>query len=204
MRMTPTKPDANRPGRPHDPRIEPAVLDATLALVGERGVGRLTTDAVAARAGVSKASLYKRWASKQALLRGAAAALVERLEVPDTGTFAGDVRALIAGAVALYAREDDVRAIPALVSEMAFDPELATVIREGLVARRREAVTVLLDRARERGELRESVDDELALDLLAGVVYYRFLITGGALDDALVERLADALLHGMADRESGR
>jgi hypothetical protein len=81
---------------------------------------------------------------------------------------------------------------------MALDPDLARAIREGFLAERRSAVLVVLGRARERGELRQDLDDELVLDLLAGVIYYRLLITGGALDDELAERLTSALLLGIA------
>jgi AcrR family transcriptional regulator len=190
--------DRPQPGRPRDARVGPAVIDATLALVGEAGLGALTTDAVAARAGVSKATLYRRWPSKQALLRDAAASIVGEIIIPDTGTLAGDVTELLRSAIRVYADDPAGRLIPALVSEMAFDPELARVIRDGFLAQRRGAVAGVLDRARERGELRPGIDRDLALDLLAGVIYYRFLITGGALDEQLVADLAPALLHGIA------
>jgi AcrR family transcriptional regulator len=196
--MRSVSPPIPAPGRPRDERLAGAVIDATLAIVGEDGIGGLTTDAVAARARVSKASIYRRWPSKQALLRAAAGSVVSELALPDTGALRTDVHELVLAAIRLYRDGLPGRLFPALVSEMAFDPELAGAIREGFLAERRNAVLVVLGRARERGELRADLDDELVLDLLAGVIYYRFLITGGALDDELAERLTSALLFGIA------
>ena len=191
-------PPVPAPGRPRDEHLAGVVIDATLAVVGECGVAGLTTDAVAARARVSKASIYRRWPSKQALLRAAAGSLVSELALPDTGALHTDVQELVAAAVRMYRDGLPGRLFPALVSEMALDPDLARAIREGFLAERRRAVLVVLGRARDRGELRQDLDDELVLDLLAGVIYYRLLITGGALDDELAERLTSALLFGIA------
>ncbi|HEX8854735.1 MAG TPA: TetR/AcrR family transcriptional regulator [Thermoleophilaceae bacterium] len=187
-----------RPGRPREDRATSAAIAATLDLVAENGIGGMTTDAVAARAGVSKATMYRRWPSKDALLVDAVGSLVSEIAVPDTGTLREDVRLLLRRAVRLYADSRPEKLIPELVSEMRRNPDLADAVRSGFLAQRRAALAEILERARARGELRDDIDRELALDLLGGVIYYRFLITGGPLDDALADSLTEALLHGIA------
>jgi AcrR family transcriptional regulator len=189
-----------RPGRPRDDRATNAAIAATLDLVAENGVRGLTTDAVATRAGMSKATMYRRWPSKDALLVDAVSSLVSEIAVPDTGTLREDVRLLLRQAVRLYADSRPEKLIPELVAEMRRNPELADAVRSGFLAQRRAALAQILERALARGELREDIDHELALDLLGGVIYYRFLITGGPLDDALADSLTDALLYGIAVR----
>jgi AcrR family transcriptional regulator len=169
------------PGRPREARPRRAAIEATLDLIAERGFRGLTTDAVAERAGISKATMYRRWRSKEDLVVDAVASLVvSEIAVPDTGSLRGDVRALLRDAVKLYADERPGKLIPDLVAE------------------RRAALSTVIDRARARGEVRPDVDTELCLDLLGGVVYYRFLITGGPLDQRLADDLADVLVRGIA------
>src|SRR4051794_33161402 len=89
--MTSVDTPARRVGRPRDQRAEGAILDATVALVGEVGFGNLTVDAVAARAGVGKATIYRRWASKEELVIAAVTCLRHGVEAPDTGSVVDDL-----------------------------------------------------------------------------------------------------------------
>ena len=175
-----------------------AAIEATLDLIAEHGVRGLTTAAVAERAGISKATMYRRWRSKEALVVDAVASLVSEIAVPDTGSLRKDVRALLRDAVRLYADSRPGRLIPDLVAEMARSPAVADAVRSGFLAQRRAALATVLHRARERGELRRDVDTDLCLDLLGGVVYYRFLITGGPLNRRLADDLTDALMRAIA------
>jgi AcrR family transcriptional regulator len=175
-----------------------AAIDATLDLIAERGVPGLTTDAVAERAGISKATMYRRWRSKEELMLDAVASLVGEIAVPDTGSFAGDVRALLRNAVKLYADDRPSQLFPHLVGEMARNPALADAVRSGFLAQRRSVLCAIVERARARGELRPDVDTELCLDLFAGVIYYRFLITGGPLTRRVADDLADVIVRGVA------
>jgi AcrR family transcriptional regulator len=187
------------PGRPREARPRRAAIEATLDLIAERGFRGLTTDAVAERAGISKATMYRRWRSKEDLVVDAVASLVaSEIAVPDTGSLRGDVRALLRDAVKLYADERPGKLIPDLVAEMARRPAVAEAVRSGFLAERRAALSTVIERARARGEVRSDVDTELCLDLLGGVVYYRFLITGGTLDQRLADDLADVLVRGIA------
>ena len=113
-------------GRPRDARAGRAILDATLELIAERGVHAFRTEDVAARAGVGKGAIYRRYRSKDELVTAAVAALVrEEIAVPDTGTTRDDLLVLMRGAVDLYRRSLPARLLPNLVGAMAERPELA-------------------------------------------------------------------------------
>ncbi len=186
-------------GRPRDARTDGAILEATLELIAERGAHKFRTDDVAARAGVGKGAIYRRYPSKDALVTAAVAALVnEEIVIPDTGSTRGDLLALMREAVELYRGSLPGRLMPNLVGAMAQRPELARAVREGFLAGRREALAEVLRRGIERGDLRPDLDTELALDVFGGPLFYRLLITGGPIDDDLAEGVADLILRGFA------
>jgi AcrR family transcriptional regulator len=188
-----------RPGRPTEERPRRAALDAVLDLIVERGINGVTTNAVAERARISKATMYRRWRSKDALVAEAIGTLVNReIVIPDTGTLEGDVHELLAEAVTLYSTPRAAALMPELVAGMARDAELAEAVRSGFLAARRDALDRTLQRAATRRELREDIDHELCLDLFGGVVFYRLLITGGPLDERLVEDLTAVILRAIA------
>lgn len=186
-------------GRRRDPRTDAAILRATLELIAERGVHGFRTQDVAKRAGVGKGAIYRRHRSKDDLVMASVAALVDQeIVVPDTGSTRADIDALMHEAVELYRGALPGRLMPNLVSAMAERPELARAVREGFLVRRREALTAVLLRGVERGDLRRDVDIELVLDILGGPLFYRLLITGGPLDDQLAEGVTDLILRGFA------
>jgi AcrR family transcriptional regulator len=192
-------------GRPRDERADRAILQATLELIAERGVHGFRTEDVASRAGVGKGAIYRRHPSKDDLVMAAVAALVDdEIVVPDTGSTRDDLLALMREAVELYRGSLPGRLMPNLVSAMAERAELAQLVREGFLIRRRSALTEVLDRGVERGDLRPDADLELALDLLGGPLFYRLLITGGPLDDRLAEGVTELILRGFAPDETSR
>jgi AcrR family transcriptional regulator len=197
---------AERPlGRPRDARSDRAILDATLELIAEVGVHEFRTEDVAARAGVGKGAIYRRYRSKDELVTAAVAALVsEEIAIPDTGSTREDLLVLMREAVDLYCSSLAGRLIPNLVGEMAQRPELARALRERFLAGRREALAAVLRRGVERGDLRPDLDVELALDALGGPLFYRLLITGGPLDELLAEGVADLIVRGFAPDEPSR
>lgn len=197
---------AARPvGRPRDARADRAILEATLELIAERGIHEFRTDDVAARAGVGKGAIYRRYRSKDELVTAAIAALVnEEIVVPDTGSTRADLQALMHETVELYSGSLPGQLMPSLVSAMAQRPELARVVREEFLAGRRAALGEVLRRGVERGDLRPDLDLELALDVLGGPLFYRLLITGGPLDEQLAEGVTELILRGFAPEESGR
>lgn len=191
---------AERPmGRPRDARADRAILEATRELIAELGVYEFRTDDVAARAGVGKGAIYRRYRSKDELVTAAIAAVVsEEIAVPDTGSTRADLLVLMREAVDLYRGGLAGRLMPNLIGAMAQKPELAHSIREEFLAGRRAALSEVLRRGVERGELRRDLDLELALDVLGGPLFYRLLVTGGPIDERLAEGIADLILRGFA------
>jgi AcrR family transcriptional regulator len=192
-------------GRPRDTRADRAILETTLELIAERGVHAFRTEDVAARAGVGKGAIYRRYRSKDELVTAAVAGLVrEEIAVPDTGSTRGDLLVLMREAVELYSGSLPTRLMPNLIGSMAVEPELARAMRGGFLAGRRAALSEVLRRGVERGDLRPDLDLELALDVLGGPLFYRLLVTGGPLDEQLAEGVADLILRGFAPDEPRR
>lgn len=191
------------PGRPRSERATRAILEAAIDGLAEDGFEGLTMEGVAARAGVGKATVYRRWSSKPELVRAAVEAFVSEIEIPDTGSVREDLLVLEREAVAVY-RGRPGHLMPGLVSAMARHPDLAESVREDFLRARRAALRTVLTRGIERGELRSGIDLELALDFLGGPLFYRLLVTGGPLDDALALGVVDIMLRGLATDTSTR
>lgn len=196
---------ARSPGRPRDSRTDRAILDATLELIAERGVYEFRTEDVAARAGVGKGAIYRRYGSKDDLVTAAIAGLVsEEIVVPDTGSTRGDLVLLMREAVELYRGSLAARLMPNLIGAMAQKPALAKAVREGFLVGRRAALSEVLRRGVERADLRPDLDLELALDVLGGPLFYRLLVTGGPIDQLLAEGVADLIMRGFAPEQRRR
>jgi AcrR family transcriptional regulator len=192
-------------GRPRDARADRAILEATRELIAELGVYEFRTEDVAARAGVGKGAIYRRYRSKGELVTAAIAALVsEEIVVPDTGSTRSDLLLLMREAVELYRGSVASRLMPNLVSAIVQKPELARAVRDGFLAGRRSALAEVLRRGVARGDLRPDLDLELALDVLGGPLFYRLLVTGGPIDEQLAEGVADLILRGFSPDESRR
>jgi AcrR family transcriptional regulator len=189
-------------GRPREARADRAILAAALDLMAERGVSELRMDDVAARAGVGKAAIYRRYRSKDELVAAAVAALVSEIAVPDTGSTRADLLALMRDAVDLYSGSIAAGAMPSLVEAMSRSPELARAVRDRFLEGRRAALREVLERGVGRRDLRADLDLELALDVLGGPLFYRLLVTGGPIDQRLAAGVVELILHGFApDRE---
>jgi AcrR family transcriptional regulator len=190
---------APRPtGRPREERADRAILAAALELMAERGVRDLRMDDVASRAGVGKATIYRRYRSKQELVSATVAQLVSEITLPDTGSTRDDLLALMHKAVTVYSGSLEAGVMPGLVDAMSRDPELARTVREGFLAGRRAGLRSVLERGVARGELTADMDFELALDVLGGPLFYRLLVTGGPIDERLAHGVAELILRGFA------
>jgi AcrR family transcriptional regulator len=189
-------------GRPRDRRADGAILAAALDLMAEHGVRDLRMDDVAERAGVGKATIYRRHRSKDELVTAAIARLVSDIAVPDTGATRSDLLALMRDAVAVYTGPVAAGVMPSLVEAMRRSPALARATREGFLAGRRAALRVVLERGVGRGELRRDLDLELALDVLGGPLFYRLLITGGPIDERLASGVVDLIMRGFGPTRS--
>ena len=196
--MTPT--DVHRgPGRPRSPELDHTICRAAIDLLAEESYDALSIEAVAARAGCGKATIYRRWGSKSALVVDAVAACRDAgLAPPDTGSVRDDLLAFVRGFMHHLRTSDAGRVMPALVAEMARNADLATAFRAGFIQPRRARVLEAVRRGVERGELRLDVDADLVADGVVAVLQYRFLITGMEIDEDLPGRLVDMLWRGIA------
>jgi AcrR family transcriptional regulator len=187
---------ARSPGRPRSAVAHKAILNAALTLLGESGYDALTIEGVAARAGVGKKTVYRRWPSKEAMVAEALARSVGDIRVPDTGSTEDDLLAVMRESVRVYQQRTNVEFVPGLVSAIARSEHIARTVRSGFLAARRAALRQIFERAVARGDLRPDMDRELALDILGGPLIYRMLFTGGALDDELASRIVDVIVRG--------
>ncbi len=199
--MTDLGTETRRPGRPRRVEVDTAILEAASELFTELGYDALCVEGVAARAGVSKATIYRRYPSKAALVIAAAEALGRSAKgpVPDTGSLRGDLRGLGLGYRRLLEESEAGHAIPALIVARHRDPELAEAHRSFIAERRAEAA-VVVERGVARGEIRADTDADVALvvDLVAGPLFYTVLITGDTPDGDYVDRLVDVVLRAFA------
>lgn len=188
-----------RPGRPRDAGADDAIMDAVVELLTEVGFGGLTIDAVAHRAGVGKATIYRRWDGKEQLVLDALAAGRIPVPQPDTGTLRDDLLAYYLPLADIEAQQGAVRLMPALAAEAAVDPDLADRLH-AFVSDRRAPVAGILRRAQERGEVNDDVDIELVVDLLTGAIMYRLYFSGAVVDEDVIRRLLEGVLLAIGAR----
>jgi len=186
------------PGRPRSPEVHGAILDAAIALIREVGYDAVTMDGIAARAGVGKAALYRRWSSKEALVVEALGRLVATMSVPDTGTLADDVRLIMRTHLHMYADPASGLLLSGIVAAMARSKPIARAVRRGFVATRHDALRTALARGVERGELCDDVDLDLVVEMLNAPLFYRYLLSGRRVDEALVTAVTASVLRAFA------
>ncbi|HZD00291.1 MAG TPA: TetR/AcrR family transcriptional regulator [Actinomycetes bacterium] len=195
-------PAGKGPGRPRSERAHQAILQATTELLLEQGFAEMSVEGVASRAGVGKATIYRRWPSKADLVAEAIAQLSHKVLDPvDTGSVRGDLIVLSEQAFHTQEAGDVTQIMIKLMSERARHPELQDAFMRRVVQPRRRVVADVLERGIARGELRQDVDVELLVDLLAGVIMYRSLLTAKhfpPLDREALERVIDMVFHGVA------
>ncbi len=174
------------------------ILTATRILLAEQGVQGLTVEGVAARSGVAKTTIYRRYRSKNDLALAVLLDMVRQIvAVPDLGDTRAEFVAFVNGAVRILGGTLMGEVMQGLVSDLATDPELGSAFREKIVATRLVEVQRLLDRGSARGDIRAEVDAELVHDLLFGPVYYRLLLSGAPLDSGLAARIVDAVMPSL-------
>ena len=185
-----------RPGRPRSEPARLAILEAAADRLVEDGLAGASIESVAARAGVSKVTIYKWWPSRGSLAIDAYFhRYSETLTFEDTGDLTRDLTGQIKTLIrAFRGRAGEVMA--ELIGQAQTDPVLGEVLRTRWLAPRREAAADVLRRSRERGEIRSDLDLEVVLDQLYAPVYYRLAMGHAPLDDDLAERLVQGVLEG--------
>jgi AcrR family transcriptional regulator len=178
------------PGRPRSETSRQAILTAALELVGETGYASLTIERIAARAGVGKQTIYRWWRSKADVLLEAGATKAD-LHVPltDQGSYAADLRAFLQASyrIANHPRMADL--LRALMAEAQIDRDFGERFRSAFLERRRQALAVVTDRARVRGDLPGRPAPGTAADIIFGTIWYRTLATHEPLDSQLIDDL---------------
>ena len=193
------EPESKRPpGRPRSEQARQAILNSTLKLLQEMGFPELSIEAIAADADVGKATVYRWWPNKAALVADAFSSSSEQeLRFPDTGSVRSDLSQQMTQLVRIF-RGRRGRIVAALLGGGQSDPELIAAFRERFLWPRRQQAYVTLQRGIERGELPQDIDMDLMLDALYGPIYMRLLIHHGKLTEEFIARLCDLVLDGVA------
>ena len=182
-----------RRGRPRDARCDHAILQATLDMLAEGGAANLSIDGVAARAGVGKATIYRRWSSKEALLLEALGTDTTTLVSPDTGSLRSDLEAYFEALIERLRESEGSDVLPHLIEAACYDAEVRTSLDEYLSSRQKPLRSILR-RAQQRGEIAAGIDLKVVADVLVGPVTYRRLMTGDPIDRAFTRKLLDIVL----------
>jgi AcrR family transcriptional regulator len=181
-------------GRPRDISRDRAIRRATLQLLAEVGFDGVTMDRVATRARAGKATIYRRWPSKVALVMDAITTFTEQtMQIPDTGSIRSDmVEFLISFHETIGG--DQGKILAELVSEMPRNAELRQTLRDGLWAGRRAAAEVIVERAVARGEIRPDVDRTVLIELGTALILQRVLMSGDRVDRTFLEHFVDHVM----------
>jgi AcrR family transcriptional regulator len=183
-------------GRPRDPSADRAILTATLAVVAEQGYTNLALTEVAKRAGVSTATLYRRWPSKAPLVLDALRTLILTIAPLDTGDTQQDLTLFVTERIQTLGSPLLAQLIPALTAEAQRDRAFAEIFWSLQAPVRQQAFT-LFERGIARGDLPVTLDRDLALDLLLGPITFRLFVGGAPLDPQVAPSIVEAVLHGI-------
>jgi AcrR family transcriptional regulator len=182
-----------RRGRPRVEGLDQALLDVTLELAGEVGLNGMSMDDLAQRAGVSKATIYRRWPSKERLVLEALSQAMRPFDMIDTGSLRGDLHEYLTELARRMATGKASDVLPDLIAASVRDPNLRDSLDE-YIRYRRQPLQTILGRGLERGDLDIEADVEVLIDALIGPFVYRRLLSHDPLDAAFVERLLRTVL----------
>jgi AcrR family transcriptional regulator len=200
-RLTVTEPSAAagvRGGRPRSERAHQAILVAAREILIADGFAAMRLEHVATRAGVGKATIYRRWPSKEALAQELLTQLAgPHIAVADTANTRDELLAAVMNPMRAVSETDFGPVIRAMLSQIASNPRVGDPFRATVVEARRGEITKVIERGIARGDLRADADPGVATELLVGPVYFR-LMFGGVLDADFAERVVDSVLRGFS------
>ncbi len=190
------------PGRPRSESARRAILTATTQLIVREGYGRVTMEAIARRAEVSKQTIYRWWPTKAAIvLESLTEGAAEIAPVADTGSLESDLRLFIRRTVD-RAGGRNARLLAALMAAAQLDEAFGKSFRGEFLASRRQALHELLERGRERGELAQAADVEFLVELAFAALWYRILARNKPLDRPFADQLTDTMLALAAEQDA--
>ena len=198
------QPSKPRAGRPRSAESRRAIIQSAMHILQNDGYAALNIEAIAARAGVSKQTIYRWWPSAAFIVLEALTADMPPQETiaPDTGSLKGDMQELVRSTVrALAQRRGPV--FKALIAEAQADPRFAEAFRTSLMAAHREIVRAICGRAQLRGESAFDVDQDLVADVVYGPILYRLLNGHGELDETFAFGLVDVVVAALRQRDAG-
>jgi AcrR family transcriptional regulator len=185
-------------GRPRSQEADRAILAAAAELLASKGLAAMSIEEVAARAGVGKATIYRRWSSKGLLALDAfVASFREQQPQPDTGTLRGDLVAALRAWIRAVTRTPMGPMLTGLIAEAQHDQELRAAWRDRVLEPLRSQHRITLDRAIARGEIPADVDQEVVLDLFFGAAQHRLLLGHLPLSDEFIGEVVDVILDGI-------
>ena len=185
-------------GRPRSQEADRAILTAARDLLAERGLAAMSIEEVAARAGVGKATIYRRWPSKGLLALDAfVASFREEQPLPDTGSLRDDLLAALHAWVRAVTQTAMGPILTGLIAEAQHDPELRGAWRDRVLEPLRTQHRIMLDRAIERGETAASVDQDVVLDLFFGAAEHRLLLGHLPITGEFIAEVVDTILTGI-------
>jgi AcrR family transcriptional regulator len=194
-------PETAARGRPRSAEADRSILAATVELLAERGLAAMSIEEVAARAGVGKTTIYRRWPSKGLLALDAFVTSFRAEQPrPDTGTLRGDLIAALHAWVRAVTETPMGPMLTGLIAEAQNDPELRGAWRDRVLEPLRVQHRGMLDRAVERGEIPADVDPDVVLDLFFGSAEHRLLLGHLPMTADFIEQVVDIILAGIAAR----
>jgi AcrR family transcriptional regulator len=196
-------PGSPRPrGRPSSDSVDRALAKAALEEFVARGYNAMSMESIAARAGVSKVSLYRRWSSKLAVTAEVFRLLSGTTPVEDQGSFEADIRFLLEHSIRSETAKPAAKILMRTMGEISGNPKLLALYRAHLLTPRIEQLRVVIERARVRKELRAEVPADVACAMIAGplFLYYLTLLTEAEVDlpRDLAAQLTRTILGGIA------
>jgi AcrR family transcriptional regulator len=183
------------PGRPRSSASDRVILQATLEILAEVGFDRLSIEAISARAGVGKTTIYRRYAGKAELVADAIESIRTEVIIPDTGSLSGDIDALIENAARITLTPLGRKSVGTIVSSAAGNPQFAQIYQTRYLAPRRQAFSVVIDRAKARAEVDDDLDPDLVFDTMSGIMLYALIFPPESTDWSIyVRRAIDRLI----------
>jgi AcrR family transcriptional regulator len=184
----------SRGGRPRDPSRDGVIRAAILRLLADVGYGALTMDAVAAEAGVGKATIYRRWRTKQDLVVDTISDLNRAEAAPaDSGSLEGDLRAMMRSLVSVITGPTGAATL-SLLSTVPHQPALAHAFQNGPLAVWRQSFEEIWARAEARGDIRQGVNMSVIAETTSALLVQRWLLTGRQVDDAFADEVLDSVV----------